>query len=39
MRFVRRYRRITMSRALRPWSPLFVLEGDEMTAVLGRGRI
>lgn len=37
MRFIKRYRRITMNRALKPWSPLFILDADEVTSALTRG--
>ncbi len=38
MRFVKRYRRITMTRALKRWSPVFVVDGDEVIAFLADGR-
>lgn len=38
MRLVRRYRRITMKKAIKPWSPLFVLDADEVVAQLVGGR-
>jgi len=38
MRFVRRYRRINMTRALKGWSPVFVVDGDEVIAFLAGGR-
>lgn len=38
MRRVKRYRRATTVKALKPWSPLYVLDHHEATsAVLGGG--
>lgn len=39
LRFVRRYRRVTTTRALKPWTPLFSLDGDEVTTTLAEGRL
>lgn len=30
IRFVERYRRVTTARALKPWTPVFTLDGDEV---------
>lgn len=38
MRFVKRYRRVTTTRALKPWTPLFSVDGQELTAALAEGR-
>lgn len=39
MTFLKRYRRLTTTRALKPWSPLFVLDADELDTVLAQGRL
>lgn len=39
MRLVTRYRRVTITRALKPWTPLFSLDGDEATSTLAEGRL
>lgn len=38
-RFVKRYRRVTTARALKPWTPVFMLDGDEVTTTLAKGRL
>jgi len=39
MGFFKRYRRSTTYRALKPWSPLFTLDSDELTPGLVAGRL
>lgn len=39
MRFVKRYRRLMTNRALKPASPIFVLDAEEVTAVLAEGSL
>lgn len=39
MRFLKRYRRKMTTRALKPASPLFVLEAEEVAAALTGGRL
>lgn len=39
MRFVKRYRRVTTARALKPWTPLFTLDGHEVTTTFAKGRL
>jgi len=39
MSFFKRYRRITINRALKPWSPLFSLDADEVMPGLVAGRL
>lgn len=39
MSFFKRYRRITINRALKPWSPLFTLDTDEVMPGLVAGRL
>lgn len=34
MRLVKRYRRANITKATKPWSPLFVLDEDEITTIL-----
>ena len=38
-RFVKRYRRVTTARALKPWTPLFTLDGHEVTTTFAKGRL
>lgn len=39
MRFVKRYRRVTTNRALKPWTPVFTLDGHETTTTFAGGRL
>lgn len=39
MSFFKRYRRSTINRALKPWSPLFTLDTDEVMPGLVGGRL
>ena len=39
MGFIRRYRMITMKRALKAWTPLFSLDAEDVTAILTGGRL
>lgn len=39
MSFLKRYRRSTIIKALKPWSPPFAVDVDEVTAVLVGGRL
>jgi len=39
MRFVKRYRRLTTARALKPWTPVFTLDGHEVTTTFAKGRL
>jgi hypothetical protein len=39
MRFVKPYRRITLSRALKPWSHLFTVDPEEIASSLIGGRL
>jgi hypothetical protein len=39
MRFVKRYRRVTTARALKPWTPVFTLDGHELTTAFAKGRL
>jgi len=39
MRIPRLYRRITMKRALKAWTPLFSLDAEDVTAMLTGGRL
>ena len=39
MRFVKRYRRVTTARALKPWTPVFTLDGHEVTTTLAKDRL
>jgi hypothetical protein len=39
MRFVKRYRRLTTARALKPWTPVFTLDGHEVTTAFAKGRL
>lgn len=38
-RLVKRYRRVTTARALKPWTPVFTLDGHEVTTTLAKGRL
>lgn len=37
--FVKRYRRVTTARALKPWAPVFTLDDHEVTNALAKGRL
>lgn len=39
MSFFKRYRRNNIQRATKPWSPVFVLDSNEVTAALIQGRL
>lgn len=39
MRFVKRYRRVTTTRALKPWTPVFMLDGHEVATTFTGGRV
>lgn len=39
VRFVRRYRRVTTARALKPWTLIFTLDGHEGTTTFAKGRL
>ena len=38
MRFAKRYRRVTTARALKPRTPVFTLDGHEVTTTFAKGR-
>jgi hypothetical protein len=38
-RFVKRYRRVTKARALKPWTPVITLDGHEVTTTSAKGRL
>lgn len=39
MRFAKPYRRVTMARTLKPPTPIFSLDGDEITTTFAKGRL
>jgi hypothetical protein len=38
-RFVKRYRRVTTTRALKPWTPIFTLDDHEVTTTFAGGKL
>ena len=38
-RFIKRYRRVTTTRALKPWTPIFTLDDHEVTTTFAEGKL